>query len=195
VGNQAAFGVDGQAFTWNPAKMPIAYRVDPGPMSATPGGTTVIDHATGLQRLQNMFGVWQGVSTATISYANVGDLLPAGAYTGGDVNTVLQFNAVMGSCQSGTQNPIILDADGTLIASLGLPSEVIGFNSVCAADLTTGYLLGSAIVLNGSFQDGISNSTNFELTTSPGWVIPRLMSICWDRTIRIAILMSLPDCL
>jgi hypothetical protein len=166
VGNQAAFGVDGQAFTWNPAKMPIAYRVDPGPMSATPGGTTVIDHATGLQRLQNMFGVWQGVSTATISYANVGDLLPAGAYTGGDVNTVLQFNAVMGSCQSGTQNPIILDADGTLIASLGLPSEVIGFNSVCAADLTTGYLLGSAIVLNGSFQDGISNSTNFELTNN-----------------------------
>jgi len=166
VGNQPAFGVDGQPFTWNPAKMPIPYRVDPGPMATTPGGTTVIDHATGLQRLQSMFGVWQGVSTANISYTNIGDLLPASGYTGGDVTTALQFNAVMGSCQSGMQNPVIFDADGTLMASLGLPPEVIGFNSGCAVDTATGYLLGSAIVLNGSFQDGISSSTDFELTAN-----------------------------
>ena len=65
VGSQPAYGVDGEPFTWNPAKMPIAYRVDPGPMAVNPSGTTVIDHATGLQRLQSMFGVWQGVSTAS----------------------------------------------------------------------------------------------------------------------------------
>src|SRR5580704_11137699 len=101
VGNRPPFGVDGQPVTWNPSKMPIPYRVDPGPMSATRSGATVIDHATGLQRLQNMFGVWQGVSTAKISYSNLGDLLPANGYTGGDVKTAQQYNAVIGSCQSG----------------------------------------------------------------------------------------------
>ena len=34
------FGHDGQPFTWNPASMPIQYRVDPGPMAVNPGGGT-----------------------------------------------------------------------------------------------------------------------------------------------------------
>ena len=87
VGNRPAFGVDAQPFTWNPAKMPIAYRVDPGPMAVNPSSGTVIDHATGLQRLQSMFAVWQDVSTASISYSNIGALLPAGSYSGGDLKT------------------------------------------------------------------------------------------------------------
>ena len=33
VGTRNRFGVDGKPFTWDPAKMPIAYRVDPGPMA------------------------------------------------------------------------------------------------------------------------------------------------------------------
>ncbi len=163
VGNQPAYGVDGQPFTWNPSAMPIAYRVDPGPMAVNPAGSTVIDHATGLQRLQGMFGVWQGVSTASVSFSNAGPLLAAGAYTGGDVATAAQFNAVMGSCQSAAQNPIIFDADGSLLASLGLPPEVIGFNSGCAVDATNGYIVGSAIVLNGQFQDGVNSGTNYEI--------------------------------
>src|SRR6185437_5515655 len=72
VGTRAAFGIDGQPLTWNPQKMPIAYRVDPGPMATTSGGVTVIDHNTGVQRVQNMFGVWQSVATAAISFSNVG---------------------------------------------------------------------------------------------------------------------------
>ena len=48
------FGHDAQPFTWNPASMPIQYRVDPGPMAAAPGNATIIDNAAGLQRLQNM---------------------------------------------------------------------------------------------------------------------------------------------
>ena len=166
VGSQPAYGVDGEPFTWNPAKMPIAYRVDPGPMAVNPSGTTVIDHATGLQRLQSMFGVWQGVSTASISFSNAGPLLAAGAYTGGDATTAAQFNALMGSCKSGTQNPIIFDANGSLLASLGLPPEVIGFNSGCALDATTGYIVGSSIVLNGQFQDGVDSGTNFEISAN-----------------------------
>jgi hypothetical protein len=170
VGTRPAFGIDGQPFAWNPARMPISYRVDPGPMAVNPNGGTVIDHATGLQRVQSMFGVWQGTSTASISYSNAGALLPAGSYTGGDLTTAQQFNDVMGSCKSGIQNPVIFDAGGKLIASLGLPPEVIGFNSGCALDTTHGYLLSSAIVMNGKFQDGInspgSSAPNYELTAN-----------------------------
>jgi hypothetical protein len=166
VGSRAAFGIDGQPFIWNPSKMPVAYRVDPGPMAVIPSGTTVIDNATGLRRLQSMFGVWQGVATASLSFSSAGPLLPAGSYKSGDLTTAAQFNAIIGSCQAGAQNPVIFDADGSLIASLGLPSAVIGFNHGCAADPGTGYLTGSAIVLNGKFQDGVANSTNFELTAN-----------------------------
>ena len=161
-----AFGKDGQPFTWNPAKMPIAYRLDPGPMAVTSGGAVVIDHNSGAQRVQNMFGVWQAVATASISFNNIGPLLPAGSYTGGDLTSAQQFNDMMKSCQSGLQNPVIFDANGQLIASLGLPPEVIGFNSGCAVDSANGYLTGSAIILNGKFQDGVNSSTNFELTAN-----------------------------
>lgn len=167
VGTRAAFGIDGQPFTWNPGKMPITYRIDPGPMAVTPGGTIAIDHNTGVQRVQNMFAVWQSVTTAAVSFSNSGALLAAGSYTGGDLKTIQQFNDVMGSCKSGLQNPVIFDADGKLIASLGLPPEVIGFNSLCSVDPVNGFISGSAIVMNGTFQDGTnapnSSAANFEL--------------------------------
>ncbi len=167
IGSRAAYGLDGQPFIWNPARMPIAYRLDPGPMAATASGTTVIDHASGAQRVQNMFAVWQGVPTAQISFTNAGPILAAGSYSGGDLKTAQQFNDVLGSCRSGSQSPVIFDADGGLIASLGLPAEVIGFNSGCAVDAANGFLLSSAVVLNGKFQDGVQTApSNFELTAN-----------------------------
>lgn len=166
VGTRAAFGIDGRPFTWNPAKMPIGYRLDPGPMATAAGGAVVIDHNSGAQRVQSMFGVWRAVSTASLSFNNLGPILPAGSYTGGDLTSAQQFNDVMGSCKSGAQSPVIFDAGGQLIASLGLPPEVIGFNSGCAVDSANGYLLSSAIVLNGKFQDGVNSGANFELTAN-----------------------------
>jgi hypothetical protein len=170
IGTRAAFGIEAQPFTWNPANMPIGYRLDPGPMAVNPSGATVIDHSSGVQRVQNMFAVWQGVSTASLSFSNIGSLLPAGTYTGGDLKTAQQFNDVMASCNSGLQSPVIFDADGELIASLGLSPEVIGFNSPCSFDTVKGYILSSAIVMNGAFQDGVNQSSssppNFELTAN-----------------------------
>jgi hypothetical protein len=165
------FGVDGQPFTWNPASMPIRYRVDPGPMAVSPTNATVIDNATGLQRVQNMFAVWESVPTTSLSFANAGPLLPAGSYvSGADLNSVQQFNDIVGSCRSAAQNPVIFDANGQLMSGLGLPAEVIGFNSGCALDASTGYLTGSLIVLNGKFQDGVntpsSSPANYELTAN-----------------------------
>ncbi len=163
VGTRNRFGVDGKPFTWDPAKMPIAYRVDPGPMAISPSGSVVIDHNAGLQRVQSMLGVWQAVSTANISFTNAGALLPAGSYSGGDLKTAQQFNDIIGSCRSGAQSPVIFDADGKLMASLGFPAGVIGFNSGCALDATNGTIVTSAVTLNGQFQDKVQSSTNFEL--------------------------------
>ncbi len=162
------FGIDGQPFTWNPAKMPIAYRVDPGPMSVSPTGTTVVDNATGLRRVRDMFSGWQGVSTASISFTNAGALLPAGSYQGGDLTTLQQYNDVIGSCKSGAQSPIIFDANGSILSGLGLPPEVIGFTSHCGLDTAHGYLMGAAILMNGKFQDGVNSPNaspaNYELS-------------------------------
>jgi hypothetical protein len=166
VGTRAAFGIDSQAFTWNPAKMPVAYRLDPGPMAVKPSGTVVIDHATGTQRVQSLFGVWQSVSTANISFTNAGPILATGSYSGGDLQTAQQFNDVIGSCNKGVQSPVIFDANGGLISSLGLPPEVIGFNIPCALDTVNGYILSSAVVLNGTFQDGINSSSDYELSAN-----------------------------
>ena len=156
------FGVSGQPFRWDPSKMPIQYRVDPGPMSAT-ATATVISNATGLQRVAGMFSVWTSVPTAALSANYAGPLLAAGAYTGGDVTTVAQFDALYGSCQAGTQSPVIFDADGSLFAALGLPPEAIGFASPCDLDSTTGFITTGFVAMSGKFQDG--DTTNPYLLT------------------------------
>jgi hypothetical protein len=169
VGTRAAFGKDGQPFTWNPASMPIRYRVDPGPFAVTPTGTQVVTNTTGLTRVAAMFDVWHAVPTASISFSYAGPLLPAGSYTGGDLNTLQQYNDVLNSCHAGAQNPIVFDADGQLMSGLGLPPEIIGFDLACRVDSVNGYLTGSAIILNGRMQDGISSAgppPNYELTAN-----------------------------
>ncbi len=170
VGARAAFGHDGQPFTWNPAAMPIQYRVDPGPLATAPTGSVVIDNASGLQRVQNMFGVWQAVPTAVVSFTNAGPILPAGSYKGGDLNTAVQFNDVIGSCQAGVQSPVIFDADGSILSALGLPDGVIGFTIPCAQDSATGFFISAAVMMNGKFQDGVNSPSsvipNFELTAN-----------------------------
>ena len=76
------FGHPGQAFTWDPAKMPIQYRVDPGPMAVNPSGQVMISNPAGLQRVQNILAVWQGVSTAAVSFTNAGTISPVGVFSG-----------------------------------------------------------------------------------------------------------------
>lgn len=168
VGPRPAFGIDGQPFTWDATKMPIQYRVDPGPMAVNSSGAVVISNSAGLQRVQSMLGVWQGVSTAAVSFSNAGALLQAGSYTGGDLTTVQQYNDVIGSCKSGTQSPIIFDANGTIISGLGLPPEIIGFAGVCGLDTTSGHITAAAVVMNGKFQDGVFSpqSSNYELSAN-----------------------------
>ena len=81
------FGVDAQIITWDPAAMPIQYRVDGGPMASTAAGATVISNATGISRVQSMFQTWQSVSTAAVSFHNAGPILATTGFSGGDVDT------------------------------------------------------------------------------------------------------------
>src|SRR3954462_14299290 len=110
-------GTEGLPFTWNVASFPIKYRVDGGPM-ASRQGTIIIDHAAGLARVNAMFSVWSSVSTASLQYQNAGDLLPAGSFTGGDVDTLAELDDVLTSCDSGVQSPVVFDATGALFAAI-----------------------------------------------------------------------------
>ncbi len=158
------YGIAGQPFTWDTAAMPIQYRVDGGPMSKTPAGITVISNATGLTRVQGMFNNWQQAPNTALSFQYAGPLQPSGTFVGGDVVTVTDFNAIIGSCNAGQQNPIIFDADGSLLQDLGLPGDVIGFASICKVDEHAGHILSAFALMNGQFQDGVNQAPNYELT-------------------------------
>jgi hypothetical protein len=109
-----------------------------------------------------MFQVWEDVATASIGFNRIGDLLPTGAFTDGNVSTIAEFNAVEGSCNSGTQNPIVYDQDGSLFNALfGSGTNVIGFAGVCAIN-NAGRIVAAEAALNGRFRDG--NAGNGELT-------------------------------
>jgi hypothetical protein len=162
-----AFGIEGQAFTWDPASMPIQYRVDPGPMATTAAGAVVINNASGLTRVAGMFGKWSGVSTAAVSFSYAGPILAANTYKAGqDVTTLAQYNDISGSCKAGTQNPLIFDGNGSLVKALGADPSLIGFASICKVDPATGHIKAALAVMNGQWQDGVRNGTNGELTAA-----------------------------
>jgi hypothetical protein len=150
----------GQAFVW-PSGSTIHYTVDTGPLSANPSGQVVINNAQGLARVKSLFQNWQSVATTSITYAYAG---PITGVTGGDVKTVQDYNTVRGTCTAGTQNPVIFDAIGSIFSGLGLDPLVIGFASTCKMNPQTGQIVTAMVTLNGEFQDGVSNSTNFELS-------------------------------
>jgi len=155
------FGVEGQAFIWDPAAMPIQYRVDGGPLSSKPDGTVVTDNAAGLARVQAMFQVWQDVPTAAISYANAGPIQSVGVFTDGDVSTAEEFDAVGASCDDGTQSPIVFDADGRVVDQVIGDPNVIGFSSTCRLDATTGRIVSALVLMNGRYQDGIDAGDSY----------------------------------
>lgn len=156
----AAATQPGEAFVW-PSGSTIHYTVDAGPLSTNPSGQTVINNAQGLSRVKSLFQNWQSVPTTSITYTYAG---PIAGVSGGDVKTMADFNTVKGSCTAGTQNPVIFDANGSLFSGLGLDPLVIGFASTCKMNAQTGQIVAAMAVLNGEFQDGVSNTTNFELS-------------------------------
>src|SRR5438270_6183592 len=149
-------GTEGQPLTWG--AMPIHYTVDSGPMSST------IPNSTALIRVSNMLNNWHNVATAAISFTRDGFITATGAFAGGDVVTISDFNAVYGSCKSSQQNPIIFDANGSLFKALGYDSNIIGFAGACAYS-SAGKITAGLAMLNGQMQDGVSTSANPEISS------------------------------
>lgn len=160
------YGSPGQAFVWNPAAMPIQYRVDSGPMATSPGGQVVIANAAGLQRVQAMFGNWQQSPHASISYQYAGPIFHATGGQAVDIATLADFNNALSWCKSAIENPVIFDANGSIVSALGLPPDIIGFASPCTLNAQTGFIDSAFALLNGQFQDGVSSYPNFELTAT-----------------------------
>jgi len=103
------------------------------PLSVTPTGQVVITNAQGLARVQRLFQNWQSVPTTSITYSYAGPISAPGL-SSGDVRTIQDYNAVQASCNSGAQNPVIFDADGSLLRALGLDPLIIGFSGTCKLD-------------------------------------------------------------
>ncbi len=158
------FGSPGVPFTWNTSS-PIQYRVDGGPMSKY-GSSVIVNNATGLSRVQAMFNNWQQAPNAAIQFRYAGPIQATGSFAGGDVQTLADYNAVRGSCNSGTQSPIIFDADGSIVSALGLPEDIIGFASPCKLDTQSGHILSGFALMNGRFQDNVDQPPNYELTST-----------------------------
>lgn len=152
AGGPLAIRSNGLPYVWGAGT--ITYRTDNGPLSP------IVDEPTIRARVIAMFNVWQSVPTSSISYARattdggngVGFINPTGAFAGGDVDTVAEWDAVEASCGSGAQNPIVYDTDGAILADLGADtSSVIGVGGPCA--LSGANITASFIVMNGLFQD------------------------------------------
>jgi hypothetical protein len=147
AGGPLAVRTNGQPFVWNTTTA-IQYRTDNGPLSAN------VAEGAARTRVQNMFAVWQNVASATISYSRAGFISAAPGFTGGDVNTVDEFNAVDGDCQDGHQSAIVYDATGEIFAAIIGDDSVIGFAGPCSIDVAQGRILTGDAVMNGLYQDG-----------------------------------------
>lgn len=136
---------NGLPLVWSTAA-PIQYRTDNGPLSVD------TDEGEARARVIAMFNVWQSVATASISFDRVGFIAPTGAFSGGDVDTIAEYDAVNDSCNNGSQNPVIYDADGTLLDVLGFDDSVIGFAGPCA--ISSSQIISASVVMNGLFDVG-----------------------------------------
>lgn len=148
----------GAPIVWSTAAA-ISYRTDNGPLS------TGINESTARTRVLGIFNVWQNVTTSSISFSRAGFINPTGAYTGGDVNTIEEFDAVDTDCNNGNQSPVIYDADAAIFKALGLDeTSVIGIAGPCTFSATQ--IISSEAVMNGLFQDGVNTFSNPEITVA-----------------------------
>ncbi len=131
------FGVDGQPFVWDNTSS-IQYRTDSGRLGS-------MDNATANAHVAKAFAAWTQIPTTALSVQNAGTIL---GVANGHVATVSDFNNVLGSCNSGTQSPVIYDANGSLFSQLVGDASVVGFTSPCSLS-PSGHILSSLIVFNG----------------------------------------------
>jgi hypothetical protein len=141
VGN-APLGTDGEPIVWDQRYMPIMYVTDGGALGA-------LTNTQANDRVQQAFDAWHNVSTASISFMNIGGIsgIPAG-----DVTTVSDLNQVVSDCQDSFETAIVYDADGSLFLDLFSDPNVVGFSSVCVVS-SQGFILSALAALNGAYAN------------------------------------------
>ncbi|MEX2149955.1 MAG: hypothetical protein WD793_07060 [Steroidobacteraceae bacterium] len=141
---------NGLPFVWSTAA-PIPYRTDNGPLSTETG------EAEARARVIAMFNVWQSVTTANISFNRAGFINSTGAFSDGDVSTIDEYDAVNNNCTSSGQNPVIYDADGSILDELGFDTtSVIGFAGPCT--ISASQILSGIVVMNGLFDADLTDA-------------------------------------
>lgn len=155
----AAFdpAAQGQPSVWNTSTA-VAYRTPEA------GALGRLSNAAAADRVQQLFQVWENVTTANIRFQRAGVIMPSGAYTGGEVNTEAEFDAIENSCAASPfQSPIIFDATGALFTALGVDEDVIGFAGPCILN-SAGQITAARAALNGKWID--NDTANHHLTDS-----------------------------
>lgn len=146
---------NGNPYVW--ATMPIPYQTDSGPLSAT------VTEGQAQSRVAAMFTVWQDVPTSRIAYTRAGPVQATTGFSGGDVSTAAEWNAVHADCANGVQSPIVYDADGTIFTDLGYDiTSIVGFATPCIGNP----IISGEAMMNGLFQDGVNAGTNKEVTAA-----------------------------
>src|SRR3989338_6906219 len=93
-----------------------------------------------------MFQVWEDVPTAAIGFNRLGQIT---GLADGNVETLAEFDRVVGRCEAGSQSPIIYDKQGALFSVLfGPGSGVIGFAGPCQVS-NGGRIVSALVALNG----------------------------------------------
>jgi hypothetical protein len=140
---------NGLPFVWSTAA-PIQFRTDNGPLS------TETNETEARARVISMFNVWQSVTTASISFNRAGFINSTGVFTDGDVSTIEEYEAVNNNCTSSGQNPVIYDADGSILVELGIDeTSVIGFAGPCT--ISASQILSGSVVMNGLFDADLTD--------------------------------------
>src|ERR671931_546016 len=79
-----AFGNPGVPLVW-PTSDPVMYR------TPNAGGLGKLDNAHAVERVQQLFKVWEDVPTASIQIQNAGPIRPWGSYQSGAVDSGAKF--------------------------------------------------------------------------------------------------------
>ena len=132
-------GQDGQPFVWDNNQL-IQYRTDGGRLGA-------LDNATANAMVAQMFHQWALVPTASLSFGRAGSIT---GVADGDVNTLAELDAVLGTCVAGSQTPIIYD-DGTLLFQLTGDTAVVGLAGPCLLSQSGKIQSAFSIIGNPSF--------------------------------------------
>lgn len=148
AGGPLAVSTSGDPYTWDNSG-PVEYHPDQGSLG-------LLDNAAAVQLIEDAFAIWSGdsIPTVDLNFANGGSL----SKDVSDVTEYLKYEKYNGGVTA-----VIFDTDGSIIADLGLPPEVVGFAGPEVVTTASPYrILEGIALLNGAYIDG--SASNGELS-------------------------------